>query len=549
MNSRRSFGFGTPFPESYRKRDAAPHDDAPAAKNPRLARMTAQRPSRLLPPEPQSEEDALLDASIKENYEEVAGAAQKVLQVADNDKIEKLTRKIRAHKFEWGLHATLHLPVCRCEQICQPYVQHLTERAAEEDYIVDGMEDIEEESSGEYGFVSALMEDLFLLRDLYTRMAAWKYNHEDPRGVGELQGFLLKAQADLLKLQGERDEALCKHASATTVMQKEIEAMNHVHEELKTQLQSLTDELQSASVALNDARCNAGIAASEAEALKDTVGTLSRKYEHALVSSARAFTIAQTEIDNEKRARVEVETRLQSALDELSCVKRELELRKGRLETSLFAALVTKLLSPPTDTASTSKYSSYDWSNMKIPPRDQPIETLARWIQFHQPSMRGIILHEPNCTIDKRDLRGYREVQSRLSFATKERPSQAARKGRARVEFLIIQLLATPGQYASSLLRTNTPISQTVTYTTLDFEIQNEEELAKLLAAQGLALAVADDAHQYAYNYLTAVANSGDAAAQMRLTVINTQGSPPPPGLYPPENDRFPRPADLPYTS
>ncbi|KAJ7177697.1 hypothetical protein C8R46DRAFT_1212438 [Mycena filopes] len=438
------------------------------------------------------EETRQLDKSITKERAKAIADVKRILQLLDENTIEELHRNLCAHKFGWSLDPVLNLPFCKC-QLCDTYLAHVRSSADQEDYAPDGMD---EDWVGQCRFKSGLMQKLFLIRDLEARVAAFKYSHEDPRGSGELQGSLVNAHAELLKLRADLDTALARQA----VLQREAEASETTHQDLKSQREELSGQLQTARVAQNEAACALGIAQNEIEALRRANAQLSKERDEALLENARSAAVAQTEGARQQ-------------LDETRAFK--------------------------------STADGY-WLTMKMPSRDQPIQTFARWIQFHRLPILGIVFHDPDCTLDMRDLRGHREVQSRLP-AKHSRDGSAQRKLRRQAELEIVSLLAVPEKYSLLLRQTNTPISPFVSYLPLSPPPLNDEHVAKLLAAQGMTPAVANNAQQYAYNFIMSAAASGDTQyIQVKAGLAHVGKSFAPPGLNSAEVDRFPRPADLP---
>ncbi|KAJ7186939.1 hypothetical protein C8R46DRAFT_1206923 [Mycena filopes] len=565
------------------------------------------------------------------------------LSESELDDRPPVVRHLRAAKFEWHLHPNLHLPIHlpdhRCE-VCDTYLEHLDSRGKEVDYAPDA--DMEEDAAGEYDFESALMQKLFLIRDLRARDAAFNHMHNDPRAAGELRGSLLNAHIELAKLRRERDTAVSEHA----VLQHEVEALGATNELLQARQQDTSEQLQAALVAQKEAACSSRIVQAEMEALRDANTKLSKERDEALVEVARVARVAQIEQASQKH-------RLDSALDEARTLKelaasdttllhlrterdtalsrhavlqREVEIlgttneqlqaRQQDLSEQLQAALAaqqeavcasgiaqnqiqvlhhtnTRLskerdealvegarvagveqasqqqrlalaldearIFQETAAAALSEVralkdeiaahavatSASQWQAMKLPSRHQPIETLARWIQFNETHIPGITFH-PEFAIDMRDLRGYREVQSRLG--PKDRADrQLQRKTRRDTESEIVGLLAAPGEYHSLLLHNNISISPVIKYEPHAFiPPLTPLKVAYCLADQGMTLAVADDTQQYAYKVLKDAANSGVPAAVQRLAFIDARQARTPPGLYTPELDRFARPVDLP---
>ncbi|KAF8179259.1 hypothetical protein K438DRAFT_2177273 [Mycena galopus ATCC 62051] len=265
------------------------------------------------------------------------------------------------------------------------------------------------------------------------------------------------------------------------------------------------------------------------------------------------------------QAHDELQTRHKAALDEIEVLKQRLSTMSA-VPTSLPEAVSTIPASPPVvvsaiptsppvATPEIPTFSHAEWLAMKMPPPSASPQLLACWLQFQEHTgLNGVHVCGPHWDVDLRDLRGYREVMSRVPEMRKTSGS-ADRRNRQHCIFAILDVLAVPGRYAELLHADKCAVATQVQYSPLSLQ-QGPTDLAvsRLLAAQGLTVTVADDAWQYAYRYIKSVAedqsvhNARTDAAQKLLANAEARlrYSPPPVGLKSSEEDRFQRPSDLP---
>ncbi|KAF8178178.1 hypothetical protein K438DRAFT_1978145 [Mycena galopus ATCC 62051] len=237
------------------------------------------------------------------------------------------------------------------------------------------------------------------------------------------------------------------------------------------------------------------------------------------------------------QAHDELQTHHKAALDEI-------EVLKQRLSVAVSAAV------PAIPT-----FSHPEWLAMKMPTPSSSPQLLACWLQFQEhTSLKGVHVCDPRWDVDLRDLRGYREVMSRVPELRKNSGCNERQHHQLCI-FAILEVLAVPGQYAELLHAHQYPVATEVQYYPLSLqEGHSNLVVTRLLAAQGLTVAVADDTWQYSYRYIKAVAEDQKMqkartdAAQRLLGHIEERlrDSPPPVGLKPVEADCFRRPINLP---
>ena len=194
---------------------------------------------------------------------------------------------------------------------------------------------------------------------------------------------------------------------------------------------------------------------------------------------------------------------------------------------------------------------------MKMPPPSSSLHLLACWIQFHEHTrLKGVRLCGPDWVVDLRDLRGYKEVIGRIPPLSANCGSHQ-RKSYQDCIFAVMDVLAMPGRYGYLLRVGNCSVAAELQYCPLSLPNGHDDlAVTRLLAAQGLTTAAADDAWQYCYHYLKSVAGDRslstrtiDRAENLLASIDRQLLTAPhdrPMGLKAPEADRFRRPSSLP---
>ncbi|KAJ7791411.1 hypothetical protein B0H14DRAFT_3500483 [Mycena olivaceomarginata] len=184
--------------------------------------------------------------------------------------------------------------------------------------------------------------------------------------------------------------------------------------------------------------------------------------------------------------------------------------------------------------------------SMQMPGKNEAPELFARWIQFHElTNIKGVPMCGPEWVVDLRNIRGYHQVMARIPPKTNQ--GQRVRKHRSYCLLAIVKVLAIPGEYANLVRLTKSPIASSTRLDPLPITIGQQitnEEVTRILAAQGLTVAVADDAWQFCFNYLKASAASSPAADTAALLVVvetALKNTPPPSGLHPASQDQYKR--------
>ncbi|KAJ7821429.1 hypothetical protein B0H14DRAFT_3471491 [Mycena olivaceomarginata] len=183
---------------------------------------------------------------------------------------------------------------------------------------------------------------------------------------------------------------------------------------------------------------------------------------------------------------------------------------------------------------------------MKRPaPSDSPYD-IAQYLQHNEETeFKGIPLSMPGFVVDMRDVRGYRQVFSRLPTYQKEALDEKFHVSRCLLRLLLV--LAVPGRYTELLAQQHVVIAPTAALTACDWGQQplalTDGEVCVLLAASGLTAAVAHDSWQFCYHYLQASAARPDIYVTSALLELwdRIKDATPPPGLDSADADRYPR--------
>ncbi|KAJ7776468.1 hypothetical protein B0H16DRAFT_1449899 [Mycena metata] len=451
-------------------------------------------------------------------------ALKNVLRVCDHKTILDLEDQLVKKDFDWTLGPGLYLPRCKDKtcRVCGPYFVHLKARAGTSDIHGDDSASDEEPESRKYGFTSVLMENLFLVRNIKTQESAFPHNYRDQLGIGEFQWLLANAEAEKVKLRAEHDEALLRSSRDAALAQKEIGDLNRLNQKLAQQRSQLYAAARQTTGATTELQNKLRFAEFGYEkALKDR--------DNALTESACAAQTAQKTIDDTAHACRQLEARLEAANVEISTL---------RVHSTPAAAHPLPL-------------SAGDWLIKKMPGPDEPVDILARWLHFHQHrDIIGLPVSSPEYIVDLRLVRGYREVIFR-SPSKIARPNKDERRARERSIRAIVDLLGVPGQYACLVQEHGVRISRVVAHNDIRLGTGDygKSLVVRLLAVQGLTVAVADDTWKFCYEYLKSVArraHDNGVTDLLRLIEDKLAAGHVPPGLNSPEDDRFTRPADLP---
>ncbi|KAJ7857415.1 hypothetical protein B0H14DRAFT_3638944, partial [Mycena olivaceomarginata] len=175
--------------------------------------------------------------------------------------------------------------------------------------------------------------------------------------------------------------------------------------------------------------------------------------------------------------------------------------------------------------------------SMKRPaPSDSP-DDIAQYLQHNEETeFKGIPLSMPDFDVNMRDVRGYRQVFSRVLTYPKVELAEKFHASRCLTRLLLV--LAVPGRYTKLLAQQHIVVAPTAALTVCDWGQQplalTDGEVCVLLAASGLTAAVADDSWQFCYRYLRASAARPDIYVTSDLLELwhRIKDATPPPGLH-----------------
>ncbi|KAF8172371.1 hypothetical protein K438DRAFT_1772731 [Mycena galopus ATCC 62051] len=442
-----------------------------------------------------------------------------------------LEAELRHQSCGWTLNEW-DIPVCEEDaecSICESYTDHFLARLSRAD--TDSADSADEAQGGssaedeelgrkdsaspgsdseleEVQEKSVLMKKLLRLRDLRARERSYK--SEDPNN---LQGMMVALNFDKLRAEADRDTANSRWSMVEMekdTLQASLQTLTQVHDELQTHHKAALDELQVLKQRLSKLTESA-LAAMSAIPTSPPMAAEPAITMSAPVSTSAVFTI--------------------------------LPFAGSPIPTS------APILTPTIPTLSHA-----EWLAMKMPHPSAAPQLLACWLQFQEHAgLRGVHVCGPHWDVDLRDLRGYKEIMSRVPEMRKN-SGCTDRRDRQRCILAILDVLALPHRYSELLSADRCAVATEVRYYPLSLQ-QGQQDLAvsRLLAAQGLTVAVADDAWQYAYRYIKSIAEdrsvrnaTTDAARNLLANIEARLRDGPPPGLKSEEEDRFRRPSHLP---
>ncbi|KAJ7603560.1 hypothetical protein DFH06DRAFT_1350147 [Mycena polygramma] len=265
-----------------------------------------------------------------------------------------------------------------------------------------------------------------------------------------------------------------------------------------------------------------------------------------------AWSIVSKELDELKKSHsslteshAELGTRLEAAHKEITC-----------LTDQLTAAVAAAKWQCPDKSAAV-------WSAMTKPTPEDPPPNYSPAGCKHQETSNpiGITFISDDFALDLRAIRGYNEFRGRAPQNDRGRGSEE-RAMRHRRTYALLKLLAMPGEYARVIKDIGVRICSYPTYSPLVIaKNPTDADVARLLAAQGMSLATADDAWKYSYTLVRMAAEVGPSdkdrglpaelvagAKQLLIQIENRlASSSPPAGKNREEDDRFERPPTLPY--
>ncbi|KAJ7082268.1 hypothetical protein B0H15DRAFT_952651 [Mycena belliarum] len=434
----------------------------------------------------------------------------------------------KAKRLDWSLHDKLNVPKCKDKfecRICRAYVQHLKEaRASDGKHNPDAIEvdstEVDSTDSDPYDIEPEVersrFDNLCQLQDVRgkIRMIQWSPDWKEHK-----QGALDTMKFFLQEAGTKTEQAQSQHT-----------ALSVQFETLKLNAANMDERLQERNMALG-------------QAISDR--------------------------DQARSALAKAEDELSAALKEVDRLQRELEIEGLRPRKRVAPTSAEPLAYPTTEQASsplphegltptnTRSPSDYDlWTQfdkMQRPLANAPPERLVQWLQFREVrDYRGIPLMGPNFTANMRHARGHQEIMSRAPIRVHGQ-SLFARTLHEQALIPILRVLAMPNRYAQLIQDNHIDIVSPARLIPCDFPLNevaqlSDETIASLLADRGLSILAADDAWQFAFQYVNDYVSTGPAGSlldavkliqsQVEEALVTTVE---PPGLKPALDDEFPR--------
>ncbi len=451
----------------------------------------------------------------------------------------------KTEKLHWTLHDKRNIPQCRdcfnCAT-CSSYFKHLNRAAfnngrrsykgkptavASESILDDddnsGAEYSGTENDDEFGGyespTGSEMRSLFRLQDLRGKLRAMDWEDSDEERNQDAGGHAA-VSIMLAETEQKKEEVLVQN----TALQVRLETIEGEASNAYTEIRLHLDR---ACMVANDAK-------------SDLVGT-------------------RVERDQARMDRDEARAELNGARTELAAAREEI----ARLSQQLANMDSARPRKKPATSAAHSNSASYrgisphpDRSVEERPrdslhtmPRPGPTEDpflIAQYLQHHEETgFKGIPLSRPSWVVDMRDVRGYRQVMSRVLPKTKNEAKNVSFH-RACCLVRVLGVLAVPGRYQSLLQEAQIPISSTDSLTPCDFGpdplMHADSHVAGLLAKHGMTVQIADDSWQFCHRYLCAETIKPDGYMVPQFAALWERVKPiQPPGLNSPARDLYPR--------
>ncbi|KAJ6501453.1 hypothetical protein C8R47DRAFT_1067796 [Mycena vitilis] len=500
----------------------------------------------------------------------------------------------------WTLHETLNVPHCseleECT-ICSAFIDHLlAAKYGEEDDVDSDDEDQTDggQSDGDDNdddLSPGPMDLLFSLMHLRSRMKAYDADLTDEKAMARLEGAMIELFGDKVDAQIERDKAIDEQ----TTLRTKFEYLQAAHNELaeKSRNQASDCDTERAFVAVLAEKLDAAHTEncklraeldrerhSSRQLLESHSSTVSQLKELLGGVSAERDLLKKIsqDFDRERLAQ------LMERLDTDSTVgdggehpnsrkrRRTVESADGStpLPTSSTRAMLPKKVgvnrpnrqgnniavipAVPKDSASGLVVSSdtlWDtFSRMRKPCASDDPTAFAKWLQFNSDvDIQGIPVRQG--AVDLRDVRGYLQVTARVL------PKQRGRYSDLyyRSLFSLLRILTIPGRYAELVRLAGVRVADTPTLTPCAFadgRLLTDDDTARLLAAKGMTVEVANDCWQYCFKFVEAESMHSDTKLGLRNVIQLLEQARQqeaahgrPPGLYPSAADLY-RKADVP---
>ncbi|KAJ7715637.1 hypothetical protein B0H16DRAFT_1741797 [Mycena metata] len=486
------------------------------------------------------------------------------------------------------LHSTLHeklnIPHCieafQCET-CGAYFKHLQEarlddgrrsglklrskqnqhESNDESDDDDGDEDDEDEGEGEDEDEEpelmnpedeSLMDPLFRLQDLRGKMRAMAWFNSGAERSQDAGGFAALSM-QLATVEQKKEDTISQNAELQTELQAVKEHADKTCADLRMRLAEI--EKGRGDVLCQNAELQAQLQVIKQNA-DNTCTDLRIRFESALSDAANAradLSLARADGDQARTDRDHAQQELSSAQQKITSLSQELanidsaRPRKRSHAPYIIASNIptaTHGIPPPlTRTAEEQQWEALH--RMQRPqPADHPL-TIAHFLQHNEETtFKGIPTSGPKWVIDMRDVRGYREVASRVPVKPRTEATQA-RFYRFRCLTRVLEVLAVPGKYSNLLSESNKQVGPVVSLTPCVFgekpESLSDADVAVLLAEKGLTVSSADDSWQFCYKYLAAHAAQPDSTTTAQMLDLWSRISTafPPPGLNSSDADQY----------
>ncbi|KAJ7715604.1 hypothetical protein B0H16DRAFT_1741759 [Mycena metata] len=378
-------------------------------------------------------------------------------------------------RLHWTLHEKLNIPHCieafQCET-CGAYFKHLQEarlddgrrsglkpcplRSKQNEHENNDQSDEDDDEDEELELANpedeSLMDPLFRLQDLRGKMRtmAWFDSVEQKKEDAISQNAELQAELQAVK---EHADNTCAdlHMRVAEIEKRRDDALRQ-NAELQAQLQVIQQNAD------------------------NTRTDLCMRLEGVLSDTANAradLSLARADGDQARTDRDRVRQELSSAQQKIASLSQELAnidsarpRKRSHAPSTITNNIPASTNGFPPPVARTAEEQQWEaLHRMQRPqPADHPL-TIAHFLQHNEDTtFKGIPTSGPKWVIDMRDVRGYREVASRLPAKCKPDTAKA-RFYRLRCLTRVLQVLAVPGEYSKLLSRTNKQVGPVASLT------------------------------------------------------------------------------------
>ncbi|KAJ7029167.1 hypothetical protein C8F04DRAFT_1265229 [Mycena alexandri] len=478
----------------------------------------------------------------------------------------------------WTLHEKLNIPHCieafQCET-CTAYFNHLQEarladgrrsgqkrpkprplRSKQWESQHESNDEGEESSEDEEPELmnpedESLMDPLFRLQDLRGKMRTMAWFDSSAERSQDAGGFAALSM-QLAAVEQKKEDVISQNAELQAELQAVKEHADNTCADLRMRLAE-TDKRRD-DVLRQNAELQAQLQVINQNA-ENTCTELHMRFDAALSDAANAradLALVRADGDQARADRDRARQDLSSAQQEIASLSQQLANIDSSRPRKRFHAppTITNNLSTSTHGIPSPPTEDQLWDALHRMQRPQPADNplrIAHFLQHNEETnFKGIPTSGPEWVIDMRDVRGYREVASRVPAKSKTETTQA-RFYRSRCLTRVLEVLAVPGKYSHLLSTANKQVSLVASLTPCVFgerpESLSEADVAVLLADKGLTVSSADDSWQFCYKYLAAHATQQDLTTTSQILALwrTISTASPPPGLNPPDADRYAR--------